>query len=803
MSPVYAEMRQGWRAIRQQPASAVLIVGLLALGLACVIAIASIIKTTMLDPLPFPAADRLHRIGWVDPLQPSENPEELLGAEFLQWQTALHGTAELAAAQTGTVNLTTGDAVTRFDGAYISANLFAMLKLAPMLGRDFRPEDDRPGAPLVVILSESVWRTRFAADPAVLGRTLRANGETATIVGVMPPDFTFPVHEAVWLPARLDPNAPPASDRSLGVFLSLPPHTALDAVRMPLQRWLADSARSQPHWAQRELSLQSLAHFYTDADTRSILGLMLVTVALVLLVACANAANLMLVRTLARSRDLVIRLTLGATRWRIAVYLLSQSLLLTVLALLAALPLANWGVHWVLGRFGDTGEGPPAWMHFGVDAQMSGLAMALALATAVVVALIPVLKLRTQALAEPLRDGGRGVIGAGDRVSRWMVAGELSLACVVLLATLVMVRAVSAMERADLGINPERLLTARVGVFPAQYPSDADVAQFFERLTTALAADPAVEAAAAGSALPGLSADEELIAPEGYDAGERSYPRVRMAAVDPNYTLAYGIELRSGRGFSSADSADSDPVVIVDERYARTFSPDGQVLGRRVRIPADAPDGRWHTIVGVVEALQMDDVGDAELPNALVPLAQNPRRFLSIVVRTHGDPAAYKTRFVEVLRTLDPDTPAYWLRTYDEVLGVAIAGERVVAGAFGAFGSIALLLAAAGLYGLVAQLVGNRIREIGVQRALGASGTRVLQTLLKRLALPLLLGLGLGLTLAVAFTRLMTQAMPTVTLDARAVLWLLLILLTTALLATWLPARRALRVDPTVALRHE
>lgn len=803
MSTLLTEIRQGWRAIWQQPASAALIIALLTLGLACVIAIASIIKTTMIDPLPFPAADRLHRMGWIDPLQPTDGPEDLQGAEFRQWQTALQDTAELAAAQNGTVNLATGDAVTRFDGAFVSANLFAMLQLAPMLGRDFRPEDDRPGAPLVVMLSEAVWRTRFAADPAVIGRTLRANGEAATIVGVMPRDFTFPLHENVWLPARLDANAAPASDREVAVFLSLPPQTPLDAVLMPLQRWQADVSQRQPHWAQRELSLQSLANFYTDADMRSILGLMLVTVALVLLVACANAANLMLVRTLARSRDLVIRLTLGATRWRIAVYLLSQSLLLTVLALLAALPLANWGVHWVLARFGDTGEGPPAWMHFGVDAQMSAIAIALALATAVLVALIPVLKLRTQALAEPLRDGGRGVIGAGDRVSRWMVAGELALACVVLLATLVMVRAVGAMERTDLGINPERLLTARIGVFPAQYPNDTDVAQFFERLTAALAADPAVEAAAAGSALPGLSAESALMAPEGYDAGERSYPRVRMAAVDPNYMLAYGMELRSGRGFSTGDTADSDPVVIVDERYARAFSPDGQVLGRRVRIPADAPDGRWHTIVGVVEALQMEDVGDPELPNALVPLAQNPRRFLSIVVRTHGDPAAYKTRLVEVLRTLDPDTPAYWLRTYDEVLGVAIAGERVVAAAFSAFGSIALLLAAAGLYGLVAQLVGNRTREIGVQRALGASGRRVLQTLLTRLALPLLLGLGLGLALAVAFTQLMTQAMPTVTLDARAVLWLLLVLLTTALLATWLPARRALRVDPTVALRHE
>lgn len=801
---LWAEMMHGWRSLKREPASSALIVCILAFGLACVIAILSIIKTMVWDPLPFAGADRLQRVGWVDPLQGEDEPAPILGADYLEWRTLTAGSADLAAAQQATVNLADQQQVVRYDGAFVTANTFAMLGVTPMLGRDFSSSDDRPGAPLTVVLSESLWRTRFAADPAIVGRSFRANGEAATVIGVMPARFSFPIREQIWLPARLDAATSADIDRDLTVFMAPLADAPVAAALTPLRHWLNEHAKAHPEWAQREIHAEALSDYYTDPQTRSILALMLVTVSLVLLVACANVAHLMLVRTLARSRDFLVRLTLGATRVRIAAQLLGQSIALTAIALLLALPLADMGVLAILNGFSGTGEGPPPWMQFGVDQTMVVIAFGLAILTAVLVALLPVLRIRMDALGDGLRDGGRTVIGAGAaKLSRWLVAAELAMACIVLLATLTMVRAVDQMGRADLGINPERLLTGRVALFPAQYPTDSDTVRFIDQLTTALRADPAVAAAGAGTALPGLSSETERMAPAGFDAGGREFPLIRTASVDTHYVDAYGMELRAGRNFSAADTADSEPVVIIDERFAHTLFASVDPIGQRIRIPADDAEGRWHTVVGVVGTLQMEDVGDPELPSALVTLAQHPRRFVSVVVRTHADPAAFKPRFTEMLRALDPDTPAYWLRTYEEVLAVAMAGERVLSKAFAVFGLIALMLAAAGLYGLVSQLISQRSREIGVQRALGATGKAVLGTLLSRLSVPLGCGLLIGSALAVGFAQLITLTMPTVQVDAHSVFGLVAVLTVVALLAIWFPARRALRVDPTVALRHD
>jgi predicted permease len=374
---------------------------------------------------------------------------------------------------------------------------------------------------------------------------------------------------------------------------------------------------------------------------------------------------------------------------------------------------------------------------------------------------------------------------------------------VVLLTTLVMVRGVERLERTDLGIDPTHLLTGRIALFPQAYPEDAQATRFVEQFTDTLRREPGVIGATASTTLPGLTAEQASMQPEGFDVGDGGAPAVRLGAVDHAFIDTLGIELRAGRGIDSRDRADSDPVIVIDERFARTIYPNSDPLGRRVRIPADGDEARWYTIVGVIEVMQLEDVGDAELPSALVPLAQNPRRFVSLVVRTRGEPALLKPRFQELLRAQDPDTPAYWLRTYEEVMRVAMAGERVLSGMFGAFGVIALVLAAAGLYGLIAQLVGQRTREIGVQRALGASGSAVLRNVVGSSMPQVAGGLGIGMLLAVPFANLISSILPEMTLDASAVALLVLILGSVATIAVLVPARRALAVDPTVALRCE
>lgn len=799
------DARQSLRAVFQQPGNSLLIVCVLAFGLAGVIGMLSILKSMVWDPLPFPSADRLVQIGWRDRADAGEELEAIRGADLLAWRARLEGRAAVAGAGSATINIATRDAVERYDGAFVTANLFSMLGVAPVLGRDFRAEDDAPGAAPVVLISHALWQGRFGADPGVIGRPIRANAQAATIIGVMPKDFIFPNREQVWMPGQPNPTVAADADRYYDVFVDPGDATGTVSLLGPLEGWLADVQQREPTpWAARELGLLPMSHYYSDAHTRQLLNLMLMTVALVMLVACANAANMMLVRTIAHSRDLAVRMTLGASRARVTALLLGQSLLLTGFATLLALPLAQAGISWIARSFDGTNEGPPPWMDFSIDSGMALVAVAVGFLTALIVGVLPVSRLRTDALGASLRDGGRSVVGGGlGKLSRILVAGELALACIVLLTTLVMVRGVARLERTDLGIDSGNLLTARIALFPQAYPEDADTTRFFEQLTHTLRSEPGVLQAAAGTTLPGLSAEEDFMLPEGHTPGEDGPPILRFGAVTPEFIDALGIELRAGRGFDARDSADSDPVIVIDERFAQSIYPGANPIGRRVRIPAEGENARWHTIIGVIEAMQLEDVGDPDRPNALLPLAQNPRRFVSLVMRTRGDAAAMKPRFQQILRAQDPDTPAYWLRTYEEVMHVAMAGERVLTGMFSAFGIVALLLAAAGLYGLIAQLVGQRTREIGVQRALGASSQAVLRNVFGSLLLQVGVGLGIGMLLAVPFSMLVSAVLPELTLDASSVLLLMLILASVAVLAALVPARRALSVDPTIALRCE
>ncbi len=805
MSTWVDDARQSMRAVLQQPGNSLLIVTVLAFGLAGVIGMLSILKTMVWDPLPFPAADRLIQIGWRDRVDPDPELEAMRGADLLAWRELLADRASVGGAAGATINIATKDAVERYDGAYVTANMFSMLGVAPVLGRDFRVEDDVPGADPVVLISHAVWRGRFASDPAVVGMTIRANAQTATIIGVMPPDFIFPYSEQVWMAAQPNATVTADEDRYFDVFVDPRDGVAMSAILGPLENWLADVQQRVPTtWSPRELGQLSMSYYYSDEHTRKLLNLMLMTVGLVLLVACANVANMMLVRTLSRSRDLAVRLTLGASRGRVAILLLGQSLMLTMLATLLALPLAQAGISWVVHSFDGTDDGPPPWMDFSVDAGMALIAIAIGFVTALIVGVLPVLRLRTDALAHSLRDGGRSVVGGSvGKLSRFLVAGELALACIVLLTTLVMVRGVAALERTDFGIDANNLLTARIALFEQAYPQDADTTRFFEQLTERLRNEPGVVDAAAGTTLPGLMAEEESMQPEGFTTGEEGPPILRFGAVSQEFIQTLGIEIRAGRGFDARDTATSDPVIVVDEYFAQSIYPGADPIGRRVRIPADGDDARWHTIVGVIKRMQLEDVGDPVRANALVPLTQNPRRFVSVVLRTRGDPALMKPRFQEILRMQDADTPAYWLRTYEEVMHVAMVGERVLSGMFSAFGVVALLLAAAGLYGLIAQLVGQRTREIGVQRALGASGFDVLRNVLGSTLPQIIAGLGIGMLLAIPFASQIEKVLPELTLETLAIVWLVVILVGVAVLATLVPARRALAVDPMCALRHE
>jgi predicted permease len=579
------------------------------------------------------------------------------------------------------------------------------------------------------------------------------------------------------------------------------------ALRGVLDAWFANASREEPDRLRGfAIGMEPLKYLTVSRQTRGVLAIMLGAVALVLLVACANAANLLLTRTIGRRQELAVRVALGASRMRLVLHLLAQSLLLSLIATAIALPLALLLVHAQQRSFVTAESGPPHWLNFDADATVIAMAIGAVILTALATGILPALRAAGSAPSSALRDGSRSVAGgAFARVSRVLVVGEIALSCLLLIAVGTMVRGISKLDRLDLGIDTNHLLTARVALFPSRYATGAEQVRLFEKLVDRVRADPDVVAAGAGTVLPArVSVMREVLADGTAPTADHSAPTVRYGAVDDQFLAAYGIALQEGRFFDTRDGADGDRVAVVDRRFAERFGGEGSIVGKRFRLDPSGASAPTVTVVGVISRLTLNSPSDPAEPTLLVPMRQDPARFASLAVRTRGEPMAFAPRLAGIMHEVDADTPLYWVRDYRTIIETVTYGERVIADWFGAFGLVALLLAGAGLYGVMAFSVGQRIREIGVRRALGAPEARVLRSLVARSLVQLGMGLALGLALGIPFARVLTgwlTAIPTGSVDV--VLAALAVLVAAALLATAIPARRALRVDPIVALRYE
>lgn len=799
------ELKAALRGIAKRPGFSMLVVGVLGSGLACVILMLVMLDGFVIRPMPFAAPDELLHAGLRSPDAGGEM-DDLSAPDLLQVRRNLADIAEVAAFSRATINLSDLERPERYDGASVSANLWSVLRVAPLLGRGFTADDERAGAPAVVMLSYELWQSRYGGDPALVGREIRMNARPATVVGVMPPGFSYPHREMLWTAAPLgrDANAP---DSSYTVALRRAPGATDAAVVAALDAWFADAARAQPdRYRGLAVAVEPLVNLGVNPTLRALLGIMLAASALVLLVACANAANLLLTRALARRQELAVRSALGASRGRIVLHLLVQSTLLTLVATAFALPLAAAVAGWQQNAFRQQADGgPPLWIHLHVDAAVVAMVVAAALLTALATGLLPAMRAAGTAPAEVLRDGTRSVAGgAFARISRLLVIGEIALSCVLLIAVGTMVRGIAKLDHIDLGIDTNHLLTARAALFASAYPTGADQLRVFENLTDRLRADPEVVDASTGTVLPArMSATRELL-PAGVALDAHAPPQVQYGAVDDHFLAAFGTVLQEGRFFDTRDTAGGERVAVVDRGFAERFGDGGSPLGRRFRLDPRDPQGPTVTVVGVIERLTLNAPMGTSEPTLLVPLRQDPARIASIAVRTRGDANAFAPRLNEIMRAVDADTPLYWVRDYATLIRSVTYGERVVAQWFGAFGVIALLLAGAGLYGVMAFSVGQRIREIGVRRALGAPDAQVLRDLLARSLVQFGVGIALGFALGLPFTRLLTGWLHSIERSSAGVaVAALAVLLLAAALAVALPARRALRVDPMAALRHE
>lgn len=799
------DLKTAARRLLARPAQSLLAIGILALGLGATMFLFGAINGMVLSPLPFPHAERLVSLGYER--GPGRNMGSFDADEWLALQPALSGFDAIAIdGDIATVNLSHEQRATRYDGAFIGASLLPLLGVEPMLGRGFSADDDAPGAPLAVLIGERVWRNDFKADPTVIGRTLRANGENATIVGVLPASFGFPRQQEVWLPRRLAAG----DGLPVNVIARLAPGTSAEQAVQALAA-LEPRLKTTLHGLQEgyALGIDPLPHRFVNDITRRMMWMMFSAGLLVLLLACANVANLQLAQVLARRRELAVRSALGAGRGRLLRDLLAESLLMSLVAGLAGYCLAALGGEWVMRSMVANSNVPAYYIDFSTNVRDVIFSFGIALVTCLLAGIIPALRGSRTDVQEALRDGSKGSHGGVfARISRALVVGEIALTVVLLVGTAMFVMGIRGMVQFDFGTRtpPEQILTGRIGVFPQQFPTPADQHAFFERVALALRADPQVLSATVGTGVPGSqSGGDDSVRAVGAAKPEGGDFEADIAAVDAHFAEVYGIGLLAGRHIDARDTADSQPVVVIDESLAQTLFPGRDALGQRLQLDPDAANAPTFTVVGITPSLHMTEVDDRALPVLLRPFAQAPTRFASVAVHVRGgDAAAFAPRLAEIVRGVDADTPVYWNRTHADAIRLGRVGPTLLAQIFSGVGILALVLAASGLYGVLAFSVAQRTREIGIRRAVGAGGGGVIAMVTRRIAWQVALGLGIGVLLGVPWSAVLADpVLNTRGGDPVVFASVVAVILLVAALASVAPLRRALRVDPLTALRQD
>jgi predicted permease len=758
---------------------------------------------------------------------PFERPEEILyvsarnvatgddrSVSYLDledWRAATHTFEGLGALAPTTMNVSDpGQPAERYSGAHVSANTFKLLRQQPLLGRDFADGEDRPEAPPVVILGYTVWKNRYASDPLVLGRTIRVNDVPCVVVGVMPEGMQFPSSADLWRPFIPTADQTTKRDaRSLGVFGRLAPGASRAAAQAELSGIAARLQQQHPE-TNKDMGavVMTFNERFNGGPIRVIFLALMGAVAFVLLIACANVANLMLARSSRRAREIAVRVALGASRARVIRQLLVESTLLAGLGGLLGLGLSYVGIQLFDASVADTGK--PYWIEFTMDGRVFGFMALVCVGTGMLFGLAPALQVSRTNVNDVLKEGGRGSAGGvkARRLTSAMVVVELTLTLVLLTGAGLMIRSFLKLYSMDLGVATSHVLTLRTVLSSERYPTPEKRQQFFEALLARLGSLPGVGAAATASRLPLEGGDSRAIEIEGRPSADpKAAPRASFVLVSPGYFDALGIQLRRGRVFGEQDGRPGAETVVVTERFVGRVFPGQEALGRRFRPlaePAQTDPNPWLTIVGVVPAVQQANPQNAD-PDPVVyqPSRMRPASGTAVLVRTAGSPAGMTSAVREALRGVDPDQPAFDVRTLEEAIARQRWPYRVFGSMFTIFALVALALSAVGIYAVTSYSVSQRTSEIGVRMALGAQPRQVswliLQSGCRQLALGLALGLlgGWGVTFVLKSLVVRIPAADPVTFAGITV-----ILAVVTLVACLVPARRAMRLDPLKALNR-
>lgn len=806
MAVALEELRFAFRSLVKAPVLSVVSVLTLGLGIGMNTLMFSLVYGALFRGLPFPEEERIVRVAWVDPAAP-ENWRSISYRDFAELESEQTSIQDLAGITQGTMNLAGIDRPVRFNGAWVTWNGFESLQVQPVLGRSFRPEDGRPGAPLAILLGHHVWEGTFGGDPSVLGSTLKVNGEVGTVVGVMPPGFQFPDTQDLWVPLRENPLE---LARDQGPYLQVYGRLR-DGVEMTTAgvEFTGLAGRFDEVDDNSGVPMTLLVRKFSDPprDMKMVFLTLLATVILVLLVACTNVANLLLARAAGRTRELAVNIALGASRARIVSKLMAEALVLVAFGTALGIGLAWLGLRITLAL--AVTSPPPFWFLFKIDGPVLLFVTAGSAMAALVAGVLPGLKVTATRVSAILKDEGRGASSLRvGRLSRFLVISELAFSVALLVAAGLMVKGMLNLRSLDFGIFQEETFTARVGLFDRDFPEEEGRRRFFLDLRERLEARPEITQVGLTNVLPGFTAPQGPVAIQGREyEGERDYPRVGSAYVSPGFFETFGVEVVQGRGFTIQDGPESEPVAIVNQSFAARHFPGEDPLGRQIRDVIGDAATPWRTIVGVVPDLYMEGLANQTTfhPNGFyAPLAQGDLHFVSIAVKGRVGPQAMGRILQDETAALHADTPLYWLRTMATGLRETIWYVDLFGGLFAVFGGLALLMAAGGLYAVMATSVSQRTREVGIRMALGARAGSVLAMVLRQGTLQMGIGLLAGLALAALASRgLQAMLFGVEPWDFSVFLSISAVMVATGVTASLIPAQRATRVDPVEALRAE
>jgi putative ABC transport system permease protein len=808
MHTLLQDLRYGVRTLLKRPAFTAIALLTLALGIGVNSAIFSAVDSILLRPLPLKDPERLVSV-WEQTLRDGIQQNQAAPANFFDLQAQNQSFEQLGAYGPDDVNLTGDGEPERLDGQVVTANVFSILGVAPALGRTFSPGEDQPGNEHVVVLSDALWQRRFNRDPTIVNRAIMLNGESFTVIGVMPRGFFFPEREIeLWTPWAMEPDQKAGrGDHYLELVARLKQGTTVARANADLA---AIAQRLSAEYPRTNEGLGFVAHsLHQDyvGNLRLPILILFAAVGLVLLIACANVANLLLAQATTRRKEIAIRIALGARRWTIVRRLLVESLLLA----------AGGGLLGVLGAFwGVTALAQllPASLsklqNVSIDVRVLLFTLGVSVLTAVIFGGVPaLLASRTQpgaTLTDVARDTAGGA--SGRHVRRLLVVSEVALAVVLLVSSGLLIRSFQLLRQVDTGFKTENALSMRMVLPFPKYAKAETRRAFYDEVLRKVEDLPGVESAGMITFLPlsfnGMNFNFSV---EGRPApSDMKLPFALFRVVSPDYFRAMGIPLRRGRYFDTRDSVDSQPAVIINRAFAEQYWPGEDAIGKRLKVGAVDSPNAWLTVVGVVGDVRQTGLYEQKL-EFYVPYAQERRSFMAprdLVVRTKGDPGLIAGAVRQAVWSVDKDQPVSNVRTLDQVFAAAISQERFQTLMLGLFAALALLLACVGLYGVISYAVVQRTHEIGLRMALGAQPVDVLRLVIRQGMTLTLAGLVVGIVAGTFVTRVLTDLLFGVTpRDPLTFTGVPVLLFVVALLACYIPARRATRIDPLVALRAE